>query len=519
MAVGEEAGRHAFVELNVELQGLFQRLGEKQALQPIDQPREDQQLGVHIQLAGLDLGDVQNVVDQTEQIVARRVDRACELHLVVLQVAVRIVGQQFRQDQRAVQRRAQLVGHVGEEFRFIATGALQFISALFEHQLHLMQAMVLQVHFVALLRQRLGLFGELLVGLFQLGLLLFHVCLRLTQGVGLLFELLVGRPQLFLLHLQLLVELLGFSQHALQTLTVARGFDGRADVLADPLQQLTVFIKQGPQETDLKHGVDHAAVLDRKDQHRRCVSAAQRRADVQVTLRHIVEPHHAALQGHLAHQPLAKPQRATGLQTFPVPAELRDALQLAILGDVERANTHAQVAREEAKHVLTQGWQGLLANHRFTELGLACSIPGLLFQSGGMRLLLFERLRVAVRQTDQVTPPEIHQQAAENQAEQQKTANQRGGDRFGRIGTFGSDLSFVGDELIEQTTLFFLQFKPSMAADIVDDRLVLIPALDRFPGESDPLFMQAADALDSIQLDRVVSGVLAHLFEKAFVFR
>jgi hypothetical protein len=44
------------------------------------------------------------------------VDGARELDLLGREVAAHVVGQQARQDQQAVERRAQLVRHVGEEF-------------------------------------------------------------------------------------------------------------------------------------------------------------------------------------------------------------------------------------------------------------------------------------------------------------------------------------------------------------------------------------------------------------------
>ena len=147
---------------------------------------------MHLELAGFHLGDVEDVVDQGEQIVASRIDGAGELHLIVAEVALGVVGQQLGQDQRAVQWRAQLVGHVGKEFGLVATGALQLVSALFEHQLYLVQALILLVHLVALAGQLFGLLGQLFIGLFQFGLLFFHVRLGFTQGVGLFFQFLVG---------------------------------------------------------------------------------------------------------------------------------------------------------------------------------------------------------------------------------------------------------------------------------------------------------------------------------------
>ena len=55
-----------------------------------------------------------------EQVVAGGVDRLRELDLLVGQVAVVVVGQQLGQDQQAVERRAQLVRHVGQELRLVA---------------------------------------------------------------------------------------------------------------------------------------------------------------------------------------------------------------------------------------------------------------------------------------------------------------------------------------------------------------------------------------------------------------
>ncbi len=192
LAIAEQAGRQVIGKLHAELQGFLHGQRQEQILHAVDQAGEDGQLGMHLELAGFHLGDVEDVVDQGEQIVASRIDGAGELHLIVAEVALGVVGQQLGQDQRAVQWRAQLVGHVGKEFGLVAAGALQFVSALFEHQLYLVQALILLVHLVALAGQLFGLLGQLLVGLLQLGLLLFHVRLGLAQGVGLFFQLLVG---------------------------------------------------------------------------------------------------------------------------------------------------------------------------------------------------------------------------------------------------------------------------------------------------------------------------------------
>src|SRR5207249_9892275 len=51
----------------------------------------------------LDLGQVQDVVDQVEQVVPGRVDRLGEVELLVRQVALRVLAQLVGQDEQAVQ--------------------------------------------------------------------------------------------------------------------------------------------------------------------------------------------------------------------------------------------------------------------------------------------------------------------------------------------------------------------------------------------------------------------------------
>src|SRR6185295_2858788 len=64
--------------------------------------------------SGLDLRKVEDVVDQGQQIVSRSVDGLGKLDLSRRQVSILVPAQLIGQDQQAVERRAQLVGHVGE---------------------------------------------------------------------------------------------------------------------------------------------------------------------------------------------------------------------------------------------------------------------------------------------------------------------------------------------------------------------------------------------------------------------
>ena len=87
------------------------------------------------------------------------------------QVAVRVVAELLAQDQDAVQRRAQLVRHVGEELGLVLRGQRQLGRLLLERAARLLDLLVLALDLDVLLGELLRLLLELLVGLLQLALL------------------------------------------------------------------------------------------------------------------------------------------------------------------------------------------------------------------------------------------------------------------------------------------------------------------------------------------------------------
>ena len=123
--------------------------------------------GARLNMARLDLGQVEDVVDEVQKVIARGLDGAGVVHLLIAQIAVIVVGQKFRQDQQRVQRRAQFVRHIGQEVGLVLAGLFQL--ACLQGQIG---TAALQI--VALGFQHLGLFFQLAVGLFQFGLLLFQ---------------------------------------------------------------------------------------------------------------------------------------------------------------------------------------------------------------------------------------------------------------------------------------------------------------------------------------------------------
>ncbi len=77
-------------------------------------------------VAGLDLRHVENIVDDVEEMLAAIVDVAGVF--IVLGRAERaehLVLQDFRKAEDGVERRAELMGHVGQEFRLRPVGAFR----------------------------------------------------------------------------------------------------------------------------------------------------------------------------------------------------------------------------------------------------------------------------------------------------------------------------------------------------------------------------------------------------------
>jgi hypothetical protein len=104
---------------DLERQAAVLRLVAERALDGADQAAEVDLLGVDRHGARLDLRQVEDVGDQVQEVGARGVDRARELDLLVGEVALGIVAELLAEDQDAVQRRAQLVRHVGEELGLV----------------------------------------------------------------------------------------------------------------------------------------------------------------------------------------------------------------------------------------------------------------------------------------------------------------------------------------------------------------------------------------------------------------
>ena len=84
---------------------------------------------------------------------------------------VRVVGELLAEDQNAVERRPQLVGHVGEELRLVLRRQCQFGRFVLEGASRLFDFLILAFDFRVLLGELLRLERQLFVGLLEFLLL------------------------------------------------------------------------------------------------------------------------------------------------------------------------------------------------------------------------------------------------------------------------------------------------------------------------------------------------------------
>ncbi len=127
------------------------------------------QLDVHF--PGFDLAQIQNVVDEGQQVGSRGVDGLGELDLLGGQILIRVLGQHAGENEQVVERRAELMTHIRQEFALVFGCDLELFGLFFEGFLGLLDFLVLGFDFGLLLGQQLGFFLQFGIGLLQLKLL------------------------------------------------------------------------------------------------------------------------------------------------------------------------------------------------------------------------------------------------------------------------------------------------------------------------------------------------------------
>ena len=119
----------------------------------------------HRNRAGFDLGQIENIVDQHQQIVTGRVDGLGKIHLFGGEIALRIHAQLIGKNQQAVQRGAQFMRHIGKELGFVFRSERKLPGLFFQRLPRLFHFLILAFHLLILVRQQTGFFLQLFVGL------------------------------------------------------------------------------------------------------------------------------------------------------------------------------------------------------------------------------------------------------------------------------------------------------------------------------------------------------------------
>ncbi len=343
LGVGGHAARQMLVDLDLEGQMPVVGFVAERPRDRVDQVRYEHLLGVHRNGAGLDLRQVENVADQVQEIGAGAVDGARELHLLGREVAVRVVAELLAENEDRVQRRAQLVRHVGEEFRLVLGGERELGGLFFQRAAGLLDFLVLALDFDVLLGELLRLLFELLVGLLQLPLL----------GLQFAGELLRLRQQAFGLH---------------------RRFDG-VEHDADRVGQLL-------EEHRLQGGeLRHRGKLDHRldlvfEQHRQHDDVArhdleQRRADRHRVGRQFGDQQAALVGRALADQAFADPDplRMTGGAVVGIGREEPHGLQFLVLHLIDDAKLGVDQRRQFGEQQPSDRGQIALALQHVGEFG------------------------------------------------------------------------------------------------------------------------------------------------------
>ncbi len=116
--------------------------------------REHELAELELHCVRLDLGEVEDVVQQLQQVAARGADHARVLHLALGEVAVRVVLELLGEHEQAVQRRAQLVRHVRDELGLVLRRDGELGRLLLDEPLGLLHLLVLALDLAVLVGEQ-----------------------------------------------------------------------------------------------------------------------------------------------------------------------------------------------------------------------------------------------------------------------------------------------------------------------------------------------------------------------------
>src|SRR5579862_1775128 len=171
LGVGRDGAPEVRIDMDLERKLPRLRLVAEGPRDHVHQIREEYLRGIDRDGARFDLRQVEDVADEVEQVGPCAVNGAGELDLLPGQIAFRVVGKLLAENQDRVERRAQLMRHVGEELRLVLGCQRKLGGLLFECPASLLDFLVLALYLDVALGELLRLLLELLVGLLQLPLL------------------------------------------------------------------------------------------------------------------------------------------------------------------------------------------------------------------------------------------------------------------------------------------------------------------------------------------------------------
>jgi hypothetical protein len=115
-----------------QLDGRSEQQRPEHAAQRAEQVRDRELARAHRDLARLDLREVEEIVDELQQLSGALLDIPHLALLLRFERAVGLVGEQAREPQNRVERRAELVAHVRKEFGLELVGPAQVVRSLVE---------------------------------------------------------------------------------------------------------------------------------------------------------------------------------------------------------------------------------------------------------------------------------------------------------------------------------------------------------------------------------------------------
>jgi hypothetical protein len=200
--------------------------------------------------------------------------------LLVGKIAGFVVGEKAGENQRRVERRAQLVAHVRQKFIFILVCLLEFAGLVDEHFRRARQ-------FILLVFEHLCLLFQLRIGLFQFGLLRFEVATRFAQRTALFFQLLVADAQFFLLRLQFFGLPLCFFEQIFQAAAIFGRTHAHADHVAGPYQKRFLLWRHVARKTEFHRGLQAFVRGDRHDHDFARLALTHTRIHIEIRRRNI----------------------------------------------------------------------------------------------------------------------------------------------------------------------------------------------------------------------------------------